>query len=215
MLASITPLGERGRSRRWAVSAPSFVVGSVLGGLVVGLLAGAIGGALLAVVDVGTTGRLAVLLVALVAAIALDLRVAGLRPPGPRRQVNEDWLEIYREWVYGAGFGVQLGAAVVTQVATAAVWVMLLAAAMTGSLLGGAAVGVVFGAVRAVPVLLTARVRTPGALHALHVRAAAWEPRAHRVTVAVLGGAGVAVLGLLAAVVGAGPVAGSLAAGAP
>ena len=198
MLASITPLGERGRRRRWAVTASAYLVGSVLGGVAVGLLAGAVGSAVLAVADVGTTTRLVVLLVALLAALALDLRVGGLRVPGPRRQVNEDWLEVYREWVYGAGFGVQLGAAVVTQVATAAVWGMLLAAALTGSLAGGALVGGVFGAVRAVPVLLTRRVQTPAGLRALHARAAAWEQPAHRVTVGALGAAGIAVAGLLA-----------------
>ncbi len=199
MLASITPLGERGRRRRWELTAPAYVLGSVLGGLAVGVLAGALGRALLAVVDLGTTSRLALLLVALLAALTLDLRVGGLRTPGPRRQVNEDWLEVYREWVYGAGFGLQLGAAVLTQVATAAVWGMLLAAALTGSLLGGAVIGVVFGAVRSVPVLLTARVRTPGSLRALHARAAAWERPAHRLTVGALGATGVLVVGVLAA----------------
>ena len=199
MLASITPLGERGRRRRWGVTAPAYVLGSVLGGLAVGLLAGALGRALLAVVDLGTTVRLALLLVALVAALALDLRVGGLRTPGPRRQVNEDWLDVYREWVYGAGFGLQLGAAVLTQVATAAVWAMLLAAALTGSLLGGALVGAVFGAVRSVPVLLTARVRTPAALRALHARAAAWERPAHRLDAGALGATGALVVGVLAA----------------
>ncbi len=43
MLTSITPLGERGRARRWRVSAPSLVAGSLLGGLGIGALAGAIG----------------------------------------------------------------------------------------------------------------------------------------------------------------------------
>ena len=199
MLASITPLGERGRRRRWGVTAPAYVVGSVLGGLAVGVLAGGLGQLLLAAVDLGTTARLAVLLAALVAALALDLRARGRRVPGPSRQVNEDWLEIYREWVYGAGFGVQLGAAVLTQVATAAVWVMLLAAALTGSLLAGAVIGVVFGAVRSAPVLLTARVRTPAGLRALHARAAAWERPAHRLTVAALGATGALVVGVLAA----------------
>jgi sulfite exporter TauE/SafE len=199
MLASITPLGERGRRRRWAVTAPAYVLGSILGGLAVGVLAGAAGRLLLAVVDLGTTARLALLLVALVGALLLDLRAGGRRVPGPRRQVNEDWLEVYREWVYGAGFGLQLGAAVLTQVATAAVWVMLLAAALTGSVIGGAVIGVVFGAVRSVPVLLTARVRTPAALRALHARAAAWERPASLLTVGALGMTGALVVGVLAA----------------
>jgi MFS family permease len=199
MLASITPLGERGRSRRWSVSAPAYVVGSALGGLAVGALAGATGALLLAVVDVGTTSRLLLLAVALLLAVPLDLRWRGLRPPGPRRQVNEDWLEIYREWVYGAGFGLQLGAAVLTQVATAAVWVMLLAAALTGSVAAGALVGVLFGLVRSVPVLLTSRVRDAASLRRLHMRAAAWERPAAASTVVALGVAGAAVTALAVA----------------
>ena len=198
MLASITPLGERGRRRRWGVTAPAYVLGSVLGGLAVGLLAGALGRGLLAVVDLSTTARLAVLLAALALAVVLDLRVAGLRTPGPKRQVNEEWLDVYREWVYGVGFGAQLGAAVLTQVATAAVWVMLLAAALTGSLLGGAVVGLVFGAARAVPLVLTRRVHTPDALRALHSRVAAWERPVHRVTVGALAATGLLVVSTLA-----------------
>ncbi len=47
--------------------------------------------------------------------------------------------------------------------------------------------------------LLTARVRTPAALRALHARAAAWERPAHRLTVGALGATGVLVVGVLAA----------------
>jgi hypothetical protein len=197
MLASITPLGERGRSRRWSVSAPAYVVGSAAGGLAVGALAGGLGALLLAAVDVGTPARLVVLVAALVLGLLVELRVGGLRPPGPKRQVNEDWLEVYREWVYGAGFGLQLGAAVLTQVATAATWVMLLAAALSGSVAVGAVVGVVFGLVRAVPVLLTLRVRDAASLRRLHVRAAELERPAALTAVGALGLAGVAVTALL------------------
>lgn len=195
MLASITPLGERGRSRRWSVSAPAYVVGSVLGGLAVGALAGSLGA--LMVSDVGTTPRLVVLAVALAFGLLLDLRVGGLRPPGPKRQVNEDWLELYREWVYGAGFGLQLGAAVLTQIPTAATWVMLLAAGLSGALSTGLLVGGVFGLVRALPVLLTSRVHDAASLRRLHVRSAALARPAALTTVGALGLTGAAVTGLL------------------
>jgi sulfite exporter TauE/SafE len=186
MLASITPLGERGRARRWRVSAPSLVVGSLLGGLVVGALAGAAGALALALVDVATPVRLAVLAAAALLALAVDLRPGRTRAPGPRRQVNEQWLDVYREWVYGAGFGLQLGAAVLTQVATAAVYVMLLAAALSGSVPAGAIVGGAFGLVRALPVLATRQVRDVRALAALHRRTAALAGPARTATSVVL-----------------------------
>jgi len=191
MLASITPLGERGRARRWRVSAPSLVAGSLAGGLVVGALAGGAGALALGALDgagvqVGTTGRLGLLAAAAGLALLLDLRPGSTRAPGPRRQVNEQWLEVYREWVYGAGYGLQLGAAVLTQVASAAVYVMLLAAALTGSVAAGALVGGVFGLVRALPVLATGRVHDVRALAALHRRSAGLAAPARGLTVAVL-----------------------------
>jgi hypothetical protein len=203
MLASITPLGEQGRNRRWGVTAPSFLAGSALGGALVGLSAGAAGAAVLAVVPLGTGGRLAVLAVGLVAALAVDLLPGRTRAPGPKRQVNEDWLEVYREWVYGAGFGLQLGAALLTQVATAAVYAMLLAAALTGSLAGGALVGGVFGLVRALPVLATRSVRDAPSLRRLHRRTAALAEPVRRATLGTLGSTGV-VVAVLAATGGGG-----------
>ena len=198
MLASITPLGERGRNRRWGVTAPSFVVGSTLGGALVGLLAGTLGALVLAVVPLGTTARLAVLAVVLLAALAVDLLPGRTRAPGPRRQVNEDWLEVYREWVYGAGFGLQLGAALLTQVATAAVYAMLLAAALTGSPAGGAVVGAVFGLARSLPVLATRSVRDAPSLGRLHRRTAALAEPVRRATIGTIGVTGVVVAALAA-----------------
>jgi hypothetical protein len=199
VLASITPLGERGRRRRWGVSAPSFVAGSTLGGLLVGGLAGGLGAALLALVPLSPPARLAVLAAGLLAALLVDLRPGRTRAPGPRRQVNEDWLDVYREWVYGAGFGLQLGAAVVTQVATAAVYAMLLAAALTGSVTAGAVVGAVFGLARALPVLATRTVRDAPSLGRLHRRSAALAAPVRRATAGALGVTGVVVAALAAA----------------
>ncbi|HWG93471.1 MAG TPA: hypothetical protein VNU66_04495 [Mycobacteriales bacterium] len=186
MLASITPLGERGRRRRWAVTVPAFLLGSALGGLVVGALAGALGDLLLD--GVGATARLALLALAVAVGLGLDLLPGRTRAPGPRRQVDEDWLTEYREWVYGAGYGLQLGAAVLTQVATGAVWAMLAAAALTGSPAAGAAVGLGFGVVRALPLLATRRVQDAAGLAALHRRTAALAAPVRRATTLVLAG---------------------------
>ena len=58
---------------------------------------------------------------------------ARLRVPGPRRQVNERWLDEYRGWVYGLGFGAQLGLGVTTIVTSAATYVALFAALLSGT----------------------------------------------------------------------------------
>src|SRR3954447_8870550 len=107
MLASITPLGEQGRRRRWRRTVTAFVIASILGGAATGLVAGALGSLLLR--DVSWDGRIG--FVAALLALGLVLDLAG-KVPGPRRQVDESWLDRYRGWVYGAGFGFQLRAGV-------------------------------------------------------------------------------------------------------
>ena len=62
----------------------------------------------------------------------------GLRVPGPRRQVDENWLVTYRGWVYGAGFGAQLGLAFVTIVTASATWVAFACALFSGVAPAGA-----------------------------------------------------------------------------
>src|SRR5687768_2664330 len=124
MLSSITPLGERGRQRRWGATVTAYAVGSVAAGASLGALLGL-------VPEPPARAALVVLAVACALAALLDLRPALL--PTIRRQVNEDWLGVYRGWVCGAGFGLQLGLGVVTIVTTAAVYVVLIAAALSGS----------------------------------------------------------------------------------
>lgn len=171
MLASITPLGERGRSRRWAVTAGWYATGCLAGGALLGALA-----ALVSVL-VGSFGRLhggPLVLVALglcVAAAVVDLGVGGLRPPGPHRQVNEDWLHRYRGWVVGLGFGVQLGLGVTTIVTTAALYSALAVAALVSPTITLIA-GISFGVGRAVPLLAVRRAVDPVTLRRIVARAA-------------------------------------------
>src|SRR5665213_265632 len=105
MLASITPLGERGRQSHWTVTVAAFALGATAAGAVAGALLGALG----MLLPGGLTGhaRTVVVALALIAALALDLSATTV--PGPRRQVDERWLDRYRGWVYGLGFGSQLG----------------------------------------------------------------------------------------------------------
>ena len=167
MLASITPLGERGRGSTWGVTIGAFVLGASAAGAALGAIAGAVGAALLGGGS-GSRARLAVLAIALLAALALDLLPGST--PGPHRQVNERWLDEFRGWVYGFGFGAQLGLGVTTVVSSAATYAALLAALISGSAARGALVLGCFGAVRGLTPLVAARVRRPEQLIALHAR---------------------------------------------
>jgi hypothetical protein len=173
MLASITPLGERARGSRWGLTVGFFVAGSTLAGAATGALAGELGR--LVWEPHGTVDLRAALLAALLAAgLALDL--GGLLPT-PRRQVNEDWLREYRGWVYGVGFGGQLGVGVSTIVTTSLVYVTLLAAFLSAGAAPGAAIVGLFGAVRGATLLAGARVSRPADLARLHALIDSWRPR--------------------------------------
>jgi hypothetical protein len=167
MLASITPLGERGRRSRWWITVVAFLVGCAGAGLVVGALCG-LAGAIVLPASVGEQGRLVVLALAILAAIVLDAIPAAV--PGPHRQVNERWLDEYRGWVYGLGYGTQLGLAVTTVVSSAATYVALVAAFLTADAGRGALIVGCYGVIRGVTPLAAAHVRTPQQLLALHAR---------------------------------------------
>src|SRR5947207_427653 len=112
MLGSINPLGERGRHSRWAVTVVAFVVGSVAAGMFAGLLLGAVGS--FTVARLSATVPTVALAAIVAVGVAWEGRANHHRLPGPRRQVNEDWLVRYRGWVYGLAFGFQLGLGVAT-----------------------------------------------------------------------------------------------------
>jgi sulfite exporter TauE/SafE len=139
-------------------------------GAALGAVLGAAGG----LVRMSAPARMGLLAAAVAAAVVVDL-IPGLHAPGPRRQVNEAWLHRYRGWVYGAGFGLQLGLGVTTIVSTAAVYATGAAAFLAGSTAAGAAVGAAFGLARAATLLAAGGVDAPPALAVLDRRLAAWE----------------------------------------
>jgi hypothetical protein len=94
------------------------------------------------------------------------------------------WLHRYRGWVYGVGFGGQLGVGVWTIVATPAVYVTLAAETIAPTVVAGAAIGAVFGFVRGATVLSTARVDSEAALTTFHRRLSRGEPAATALAVA-------------------------------
>jgi sulfite exporter TauE/SafE len=200
MLASINPLGERARNQRWGVTYAWYLVGSVAGGATVGGVAGLAGAGLHRLVQPAAGVIAALVIVACVAALAVDLHVGRLRAPTTRRQVNENWLGKYRGWVYGLGFGYQLGLGVVTVVTTASVYLTIVLAFLTGSLWGGVIVGGAFGLARALPLLVVVGVHAPGQLRHVMRRATDQDRMARWATFAVV---------VFVAVVAAGVVVGS------
>lgn len=179
MLSSITPLGERGRNMRWSHTVGWYVLGSVLGGLAIGALSGSIG-------DAGglehVSGTLRLLAAAVVcgAGWAFDAGIFRRPVPSIHRQVNEDWLPAYRGWVYGFGFGVQLGFGLATITRTSAIYSALVAAFLSGSLFVGLAIGGWFGVVRAAPIILTRHVHTGQELARFHQRLQTLDRAARR-----------------------------------
>src|SRR4051794_7774462 len=158
MLASIHPLGERARHSRWWLTTTAYFAGSAVGGALLGAVAGMTGSLLRLSLSPWAVAAVCVMIV------ALDL--VGV--PSWHRQVNEDWLHRYRGWVYGGGFGFQLGMGVVTIVTTAAVYAVIALGALSGSVVIGLFLGAVFGLSRSLPVLVAARVRRPEQLRRLH-----------------------------------------------
>ncbi len=171
MLSTITPFGERGRGHRYGQTAAWFVFGSTLGGATLG--AGAAGlAAMMAAVDVPAHPGWIAASGALAAAIAaaIDAGVFGAVIPIWRRQVDDRWLGRYRSWVYGVGFGWQIGVGVATYIMTAAVFLVVVLAALTADPVAAVGLGVGFGFVRGLAVLLTARAHSPAQLRVIHRR---------------------------------------------
>jgi hypothetical protein len=183
MLSTITPLAERARGHRYRTTVAWFVTGSVVGGTTLGLCM-----ALLAVgvraTGASTSVLVAVACVASVVAAAAEAGFAGLRLPVHRRQVNERWLDQFRPWVYGAGFGWQIGTGVVTYIKTTAVYLMIVLAALTTDPWVALGVGALFGTVRGLAVLLGRRITSSSALAEFHRRFSDFAPVALRITIA-------------------------------
>jgi hypothetical protein len=139
------------------------------------------------------------LILALAALIALALDALRKGVPGPRRQVDERWLDQYRGWVYGLSYGAQLGLAVTTVVASAATYVALIAALLSADVAQGALTLGCFGLIRGLTPLAAWRVRSPTQLVSLHrwlaarrqtVRAGAIVALTAILVLAVAGGVG-------------------------
>lgn len=206
MVSAINPFTEASRGNRYALTCAWFVAGAVLGGALTGAVAAGLALAVSPLVAAAPAVALAVALLAALVCLGSDAGVRLLRLPLLPRQVDEAWLDTYRRWIYAAGFGVQIGAGLTTYVMTAATYLLVVLAVLTGSwqwALGGCAL---FGFVRGLAVLLTVRARSPQALRALHrglEHAGPWSLRAavawQLLLVVGLGGVLAGPLGALAA----------------
>jgi hypothetical protein len=192
MLATITPLSELGRGHRYRATAAWFVLGGVLGGVSVGALAAVLA---LGVHAMHLTPReLSTIALGLaLVTVASDIGLRGLRLPVHHRQVNERWLDQFRPWVYGAGFGWQIGTGLATYIVTAAVYLMVVLAALIGNPWLAVGVGALFGLVRGLAVYLGRHLTSSDALRTFHRWFNDLGPKVRRATI----GVEVAVVALL------------------
>lgn len=202
MLSSITPLSEKGRGNRYWATVTWFVLGAVLGGATLGAVAG-LGALLVSATAMTSAAAAVVVLVAGLITVASDLGVGGFRLPANPRQVERTWLDRFRSWVYGLGFGWQLGAGVATYVMSSSIYLMVVTAAATGEPLLAVGIVTLFGLLRGLAVLPAFRVNTPADLTALHRRIERFRPLSRALAV-------IAQIGVLAtaAIVLGGVVAG-------
>jgi hypothetical protein len=205
MLTSLNPMAERSRGYRFATSAGWYVAGALAGGAALGLGC-ALGAWGIAAIGWSTSTR-----TALAAGLALigfvsDARLFGRSLPDHPRQVNERWLRTYRRWLYASGFGAQIGFGFATYIMTAAVYVVAGLAILTASPLAALLIGLSFGAVRGLSILLAADLSTSDRLLRRAQRldaSAAWSQRTLTLSQALVAVALLASISPIAAGAGA------------
>lgn len=194
MLGSLTALGERGRGRRFGWTYAWFVAGSLVGAALLACVLLAVH--VVATMAPGVAAALAVVAVAY-CAVGLARRRA---PHSLARQVDHRWLDRYRGWFVGFGFGLQLGSGVTVRVASYSLH-LLVACALAGATSQAlVAAAIVYGAVRALTASPGGLVRCGRDLATMALRLARSERAA--VTTARLLDGGVAA-GLAVTIAGA------------
>jgi len=179
MLSSITPLGQRGRGMSWSRTVGAFWVGAIAAGTALFTVLGVVGAW-------ASLSRLNPWLSIVGLGLAITLDAMGVTAPGPRRQVNEDWLGRYRDWVVGLGFGGQLGLGFVTYVPSFGLWALFVVAASLG-VPAASWIGAGFGLGRSLLLLATRSITSPGVLSGVMRRFAGAERGAGRLALASYG----------------------------
>jgi MFS family permease len=169
MLSSINPVSEQARGHRWWATALWYMAGATVGGGAFG--AGcAVAAYGLSAAATGSAWLWGVVLAGAVIALLADTSWTPFTLPVHPRQVDERWLTTYRRWIYAGGYGVQIGTGFATYIMSAAVYLTALLAVMTSSAMTAFTVGLTFGVVRGLGVLVTIRARTPEQLRSLIAR---------------------------------------------
>jgi len=175
MLSTITPVTEQGRGRHYAATVPWYLLGALAGGATLGGVA-ALASIPVRAADIPEMTVLAIIGLFAVVSIFSDLGVGGFQLPRHKRQVDRLWLDHYRSWVYGTGFGWQIGVGLATYIVTTAVYLTVLIGVLTSSPLQALTIGLLFGGVRGLAIFLGARATTLDKLHGLHRGLTRFEP---------------------------------------
>ena len=151
MVETLAPHGYARRLRTSLAACVTFALGALAGGAIT------FGGLALAGAALGAGGPAAVGAAAVVAVAAAAGEARGLRiAPQIRRQVPEAWRRVLPVPLAAAGYGVLLGLGFTTFVLSFAVWALAGASIALGDPALGLAIGLAFGAGRALPVIALA-----------------------------------------------------------
>ena len=151
MVETLAPDGFARRLRTSLAACVTFAFGALAGGAVT------FGGLALVGAALGSGGTAALGLAAVVAVAAAAAEARGLRiAPQIRRQVPEAWRRVLPVPLAAAGYGVLLGLGFTTFVLSFAVWALAGASIALGDPTLGLAMGLAFGAGRALPVICLA-----------------------------------------------------------
>ena len=195
MLSTFTPLSERGRGRRYWMTATWFIVGAALGGAALGGIS-ALGAAIIGALGTQYSHSMLFILGALFAlGSAIDFGALGPALPHHPRQVDETWLRQFRRWFTAGGFGIQIGFGLATYIMTTGVYLTMLIGALSGSPLLAFFTGLGFGVVRGALVLTGSRITSSERLLAFHRRLESLREPFRRITAATLAACAVLAIG--------------------
>jgi hypothetical protein len=151
MVDTLAPHGYARRLRTSLAACTTFALGALAGGVLT------FAGLALAGSALGGGGQTALGVAAVIAVAAAVAEARGLRiAPQIRRQVPEAWRRVLPVPLAAGGYGVLLGLGFTTFVLSFAVWALAAVSIALGDPALGAAIGLAFGAGRALPVALLA-----------------------------------------------------------
>jgi hypothetical protein len=167
MLSTLNPVSERGRGHHYAPTAAWFLMGAVAGGALFGTGA-ALGALLVRLAGPSSSLILAAAVPLAVMSVAAEQGWLGIRLPVHPRQVDESWTVSYRRFVYAGGYGIQIGTGFATYIMTTAVYLSAALAILTANPLAALGVGVIFGAIRGLAIIIGAAGTRPERLRSIH-----------------------------------------------